>query len=118
MAPYVDQTHECFNHSLTTCKGELASKAMQVRIVDEHGKVLVDETRTTFENGFVGFWLPRDIKGTLRVTYGARVGEVDIVTGVGSYRAAALSSSSLVVASTYSCTHRSMTVAVFSTLVS
>ena len=35
VAPYVDQTHECFYHSLTTCKGELVSKDVRLEIVDE-----------------------------------------------------------------------------------
>jgi hypothetical protein len=52
-----------------------------VQIVDEtNDTVLVDETRTTFENGFTGFWLPRDIEGTLRVTYDGKAGEVDFAT--------------------------------------
>jgi hypothetical protein len=53
VTPYVDQTHDCFHDSLTTCKGELASADVQVQIVDRtNDKVLVDETLTTFENGF------------------------------------------------------------------
>ncbi len=81
VAPYVDQTHECFNHSLTTCKGELASEDVQVQLVDEtNDEVLVDATQTTFDNGFVGFWLPRGIEGTLQVTYDGLVGEVDFAT--------------------------------------
>ncbi|MFC4059010.1 CueP family metal-binding protein [Planomonospora corallina] len=82
VAPYVDRTHECFHHSLTTCKGELAAQDVQVKIVDEtDGRVLVDETRTTFANGFTGFWLPRGIEGTLTVTYDGRTGEAEITTG-------------------------------------
>lgn len=81
VAPYVNQTHECFYHSLTTCTGELASTEVQVEIVDAtNGRVLVDETRTTFANGFVGFWLPRGIEGTLRVTYDGKTGETPIST--------------------------------------
>ena len=41
---------------------------------------LADEVRTTFANGFTGFWLPRDIDGTLRVTYGGKSGETAIST--------------------------------------
>lgn len=81
VAPYVDQTHDCFNHSLTTCTGELAATEMQVQIVDEtNDKVLVDQSRTTFENGFAGFWLPRNIEGTLRVSYDGKTGETDFAT--------------------------------------
>jgi len=83
VAPYVDQTHECFHHSLTTCTGELASTDVQVLVVDEtDDRVLLDQTRTTFANGFTGFWLPRDIEGTLRVTYGRKTGEVEFTTDV------------------------------------
>lgn len=81
VAPYVDQTHDCFHHSLTTCTGELSSTEVRVQIVDEtNDDVLIDETRTTFENGFTGFWLPRNIEGTLRVTYDGKTGEVDFAT--------------------------------------
>lgn len=81
VAPYVDTTHECFYHSLTTCKGELADQAVRVVVTDStHGTVLFDGARTTFDNGFVGFWLPRDITGTVTVTYGGRTGEVRFAT--------------------------------------
>lgn len=81
VAPYVDQTHECFYHSLTTCLGELDAAEVQVQVVDEtNDEVLVDETRTTFDNGFIGFWLPRDIEGTLRVTYDGKVGTTAFTT--------------------------------------
>ncbi|WP_418607790.1 CueP family metal-binding protein [Georgenia sp. SUBG003] len=80
VAPFVDQTHECFYHSLTTCTGELGGEDVEVRIVDDAGKVLVDEKTTTYDNGFVGYWLPRDIDGTLTVSYDGRIGEVDFST--------------------------------------
>lgn len=81
VAPYVDRTHDCFHHSLTTCTGELASTDVQVQIVDKtNDKVLVDETLTTFQNGFTGFWLPRNIDGTLWVTYDGKTGAIDFAT--------------------------------------
>lgn len=70
LAPYLDQTHECFHHSLTTCQGELADEQIAVRILDEvTGEALADGQRTTFDNGFVGFWLPPGISGTMDITY-------------------------------------------------
>jgi len=80
VAPFVDETHDCFYHSLTTCTGELGGEEVEVTIVDDAGEVLVDEQTNTFDNGFVGFWLPRDIDGTLTVSYDGRVGEVDFST--------------------------------------
>ncbi|WP_255375519.1 CueP family metal-binding protein [Saccharomonospora sp. CUA-673] len=80
VAPYVDETHECYYHSLTTCRGELANEDIGVRIIDETGEVLVDEQVTTFDNGFVGFWLPRDIEGTIEVTHDGRTGQSNFST--------------------------------------
>lgn len=81
VAPYVDRTHDCVHHSLTTCAGELAEAEIQVQVVDEtNDDVLVEETRTTFANGFTGFWLPRDIEGTLRVGYRGRSGVAAFTT--------------------------------------
>lgn len=81
VAPYVDSTHECFYHSLTTCRGELGGRVVHVRVTDSaDGSVLLDEERTTYPDGFVGFWLPRDIRGTVEVTYAGREGRVSFAT--------------------------------------
>lgn len=80
-APYVDQTHDCFHHSLTTCQGELIAETVDVEITDTtNDTVLLDDTVTTFENGFIGVWLPRDIEGTIQITYDGKTGEVDFAT--------------------------------------
>lgn len=67
-APYVDQTHECYFHSLTTCTGEMQTEDVQVTVTNEtSGEVLIDEEMQTQQNGFVGLWLPRDIEATIDV---------------------------------------------------
>lgn len=81
IAPYATTTHECFFHSLATCRGELAGKPVHVTIKDAAGTVLVDQDATTYANGFVGFWLPRNIKGTVTVTSEGRTGTVPFATG-------------------------------------
>ena len=81
VAPYVNETHECFYHSLTTCQGELSGEEVDVTITDEEtGEVLVEETTTTAANGFVGYWLPRDVEGTVEVSYDGKSGEVPFAT--------------------------------------
>ncbi|MFS0284512.1 CueP family metal-binding protein, partial [Corynebacterium striatum] len=65
IAPYMTQTHDCFNHSLTTCTGELSKEDIHVTITDDEGNELVNEDTTTFDNGFIGYWLPADKKGTI-----------------------------------------------------
>lgn len=68
LAPYVDQTHDCYFHSLTTCTGEIQNEEVHVVVTDDAtGEVLLDETRTTFDNGFVGLWLPRDLDTTVTI---------------------------------------------------
>ena len=81
IAPYVDTMHECFYHSLTTCHGEIHGEQVTVTVVDDAGEVLIDEQRTTFDNGFVGLWLPRDISGTLTVEYDGLSVSTPIATG-------------------------------------
>lgn len=81
VAPYLTQTHDCFYHSLTTCLGELDREDIQVTITDEAtGEVLVDEATTTFDNGFIGFWLPDDASGTIEVTHQGRTGTTSFST--------------------------------------
>lgn len=81
IAPYVNQTHDCFYHSLTTCTGELADQTVDVKIVDSAGKTLVEGPQKTYSNGFVGFWLPRDIDGTITVSKDGRTATSAISTG-------------------------------------
>ncbi len=81
IAPYVEQTHDCFYHSLTTCQGELSNETIDVQITDNTtGDVVIDEQATTFDNGFVGFWVPSDINGTIEISHDGRTGTSDFTT--------------------------------------
>lgn len=80
VAPYREQTHDCWFHSLTTCRGELANTEVRLSLVADDGEVLVDETRTTFDNGFTGLWLPRGIEGELTVEADGRTGTATLST--------------------------------------
>jgi hypothetical protein len=68
IAPYRQHTHECFHHNLATCRGEMAHRDVTVTFRDAGGTVILEEAATTQANGFVGFWLPRDVTGTVTVT--------------------------------------------------
>jgi hypothetical protein len=82
IAPYAVGTHECFFHSLTTCKGELGNQDVHVTITDKAtGKVLIDETRRTFDNGYVAYWLPSGTTVSVRVEHGAQSAVADLSTG-------------------------------------
>ncbi|MBM7577833.1 CueP family metal-binding protein [Jeotgalibacillus terrae] len=60
IAPFVNQTHSCTFHSLTGCQGEMVEETFDVYIEDSEGNVIIDESMTTFKNGFIDLWLPRD----------------------------------------------------------
>lgn len=77
VAPYQNSTHDCYFHSLGTCQGELTNTDVHVTVVSEDGDTLVDEDATTYANGFVGFWVPKDIKGTVTITTDGKTGAVD-----------------------------------------
>ena len=68
LAPYRTYTHPCRDHSLGGCQGELADTDLHVLIESDSGDTLVDANATTYENGFAGFWVARDHKGTVTVT--------------------------------------------------
>lgn len=70
-APFKTQTHDCHFHSLTTCLGEMQNEEVKVSVTDvKTGEKIVDKTVKTFDNGFVGVWLPRGIEATLDVEQG------------------------------------------------
>lgn len=73
VAPYVAQTHECYFHSLTTCVGELRNEPIDVTITNaDTGEVLVDGTEVTYDNGFIGFWVPADISAEITIDHDGR----------------------------------------------
>lgn len=81
IAPYENQSHECFYHSLTTCQGELGNEDLDVQITDKStGDTVVDEQATTFDNGFVGVWVPSDIEGIIEVSYDGKIGSTTFST--------------------------------------
>ncbi|MCG6566167.1 CueP family metal-binding protein [Tessaracoccus sp. ZS01] len=82
VAPYLTQTHECYNHNLASCQGELAGQEIEVSIVTPEGEQLVDETVTTYDNGFAGFWLPAGIRATITVAHDGKSATQEISTGV------------------------------------
>ncbi|WP_067243022.1 CueP family metal-binding protein [Microbacterium resistens] len=81
VAPFRAQTHYCYFHSLTTCLGELANTEVQVTLTDEAtGDVLINDLRQTFDNGFVGFWVPRGLEATLTIGLNSQTGTATIST--------------------------------------
>lgn len=69
-APYLDQTHPCTFHVPTGCQGELPKRKFDVKITNnDTGEIIYDSEVETATNGFAGVWIPRNIDGTLEVSY-------------------------------------------------
>lgn len=82
VAPYREQTHPCTFHVPTSCLGEMQNADIQLRITDAaSGEVIVDEARTTADNGFAGVWLPRDGEFQIEITAGGDTGVQTVRTG-------------------------------------
>ncbi|MDF2700696.1 MAG: hypothetical protein K0Q49_2259 [Haloplasmataceae bacterium] len=84
LAPYINTTHPCGNHNLITCRGELKNQTMNILIKDSRGKVIIDDDYTSYSNGFIGVWLPKNISGTITVTYNGLSATTDISTNSNS----------------------------------
>lgn len=82
VAPYNTSTHPCQFHSLATCLGEMAAEEVHVTVTDTAtGDILIDEPRTTYDNGFLGLWLPRDVTGELTIEHEGATATAPIATG-------------------------------------
>ncbi|GGJ71224.1 CueP family metal-binding protein [Glutamicibacter ardleyensis] len=80
-APYVNQTHSCHFHSLTTCLGELYGEEVEVKASNaETGEVLVNKSMETFDNGFIGLWVPRGITVDLEFAYEGKTAKSTVST--------------------------------------
>lgn len=80
IAPYIDVTHPCLNHSLTGCQGELVEEEFEVYIEDMEGNVVVDDTLKTEANGFIDLWLPRDREYKITINHNGKTVESEIST--------------------------------------
>lgn len=80
VAPFLQTTHECHFHSLTTCTGELQSQEIEVLVTDEDGAAVIEDTVTTNPNGFFGLWLPRNRQLTLTCSQDGMSGTAAVST--------------------------------------
>ena len=83
VAPYETGTHTCLFHSATGCQGELINESFYIEFIDNSGNVLLSKTMSSMENGFIDLWLPRNVEGTLTISYGDLISSKDISTSNG-----------------------------------
>ena len=82
IAPYVEQTHPCTFHSLTTCVGEMRGADVTLQITNTAtGETVVDGARTLADNGFTGVWLESGNEYEVTVTADGKTGSQVVTTG-------------------------------------
>lgn len=67
VAPYVNQTHPCRVHYISSCRGELPNTPFAVTARTADGRVVFDGMVTSLANGFIELWLPRQLELILTV---------------------------------------------------
>jgi len=68
VAPYINKTHPCATHTMSSCKGELKDTLIEIKAVAAGGKVLINKSIMSPFTGFIDLWLPRDQQITLYVS--------------------------------------------------
>ncbi len=60
IAPYINKTHTCATHYMSSCDAELKSTKIKVKAVAAGGQILINKTMKTAPTGFLDLWLPRN----------------------------------------------------------
>jgi len=68
VAPYINNTHSCTNHYISTCDAELKNKEFNVKATIDNN-VILNEKIQSLDNGFIEIWLPRNKEIILQVNY-------------------------------------------------
>ena len=60
IAPYINKTHTCATHYISSCDAELKNTKIKVTAVAAGGKILINKIMKTAPTGFLDLWLPRN----------------------------------------------------------
>lgn len=80
IAPFINETHPCTDHSLTGCQGEMVEEEFDVYIEDVEGNVVLEDTLNTEANGFIDLWLPRDKEYNITINHNGKKVESEFST--------------------------------------
>ena len=71
IAPYINKTHTCATHYMSSCDAELKNTNIKVvAVTAASGKILINKTMKTAPTGFLDLWLPRN--QTIDITVSAK----------------------------------------------
>ncbi|MFH1052635.1 MAG: CueP family metal-binding protein [bacterium] len=84
IAPYVNFTHSCSTHYISTCKAELSNKVLQVIATGANENIIINDKYTAMDNGFIELWLPRNRTININIIYGSLSSSETIITNKDS----------------------------------
>jgi len=82
VAPYINETHSCATHYISSCQAELKKKSFLITAGSGNEQIL-SKTVQSLNNGFIEIWLPRKKEITLKIKYDGKVVEESISTYEG-----------------------------------
>lgn len=68
IAPYINKTHECATHYMSSCDAELKNEDMKITAANAGGKIFINKIMKTGPTGFLDLWLPRNQEITIVVS--------------------------------------------------
>ena len=68
IAPYINKTHECATHYMSSCDAELKNKPVKIKAVSADNKIVFNKTVKMPPTGFYDLWLPRNQDITITVS--------------------------------------------------
>jgi hypothetical protein len=68
-APYINETHDCFNHNLTGCLGEIINQDIEVTVYNEDEDIIETKIMNTGQDGFIGLYLSSETNYRVNVQF-------------------------------------------------
>lgn len=80
IAPYINETHTCAVHYLSSCQGEMKNKDFMINISDEGNQIIFSGKVRSLKNGFFELWLPRNGQFDIEISYQNRTASTSVDT--------------------------------------
>jgi hypothetical protein len=84
IAPYINETHTCSTHYMSSCQAELTGKTFKLTAKDDKEIVFIDGNVISLKNGFFEIWLPRNKTFKLHIEYNSNTCDGIITTNDNS----------------------------------
>jgi len=80
IAPYIETTHACETHYISSCQGELKETEFDLIIKEKDGAIFFDGSMTSLKNGFIELWLPKNNEFDLSIFLNSQKVQLNINT--------------------------------------